>query len=84
MDPTEIAIQNAFQDLDSGQISSMRDAASKWDVTKSTLHMERKGRINQHKAQLPQQRLTPDQENFLADWIIEQDAQEFSLLHPYV
>ena len=53
-------------------------------MAKSTLHARMNGGMNRLDVQLPQHRLTPDQENFLADWVIEQDAQGFSPSHPRV
>jgi len=74
MDSVEIAIQNALKDIESGQVISIRAAATKWGVPKSTLYDRANGRTNRRVAQQPQQRLTPDQERFLTDWILEQSV----------
>jgi hypothetical protein len=84
MDSIENSIQNALQDLDSGQVTSLRAAAMKWGVPRSTLSDRRRGLNNRHIANQPRQRLTPDQEKFLADWIIEQDHQGFPPTHARV
>jgi transposase len=84
MDSIEISMQNAIEDYNSGRIPSYRAAAIKWGVSKSTLYDRIKGRTSQHVAQQPQQRLNPEQESFLAEWVIEQDAQGFSPSHARV
>jgi hypothetical protein len=48
MDPIENSMQNAIQDLDSGQITSLRAAAAKWGVPRSTLSDQRRGIHNRH------------------------------------
>jgi hypothetical protein len=84
IDSIEDSIQNALGDYKSGRISSVRAAARKWRVPKSTLYGRIKGSTSLRVAQQPKQRLSPEQESFLAEWILEQHAQGFSPSHPRV
>lgn len=61
-------------DYESGKISSLRAAAA-YGVPKTTLCDRKAGLITKQISHEQYQRLTPAQEAFLADWIIEQDSQ---------
>jgi len=73
MDPKELAIQSAIADVESGV--SQRKAADYNGVARSTLQERLNGRQGHAIAHQDQQRLTPEQEDFLADWIISEDAR---------
>jgi hypothetical protein len=84
MDSKEIALQKAIEDLNSGKIGSIRAAAKHYCVPRSTLLDRYHGTRTRRVAQQPSQRLTPNQEAFLADWIIEQYSQGFPPSHARV
>jgi len=84
MDPRENPIQNAIEDLNSGKISSIRAASKHHNVPRLTLYDRYHGMPSRRVAQQHNQRLTPDQETFLADWIIEQNSQEYPPSHTRV
>ena len=71
MDSKELSIQNAIADLDSSVFTSERAAARWHGVARSTLQGRRAGQQPHAIAHSNQQRLTPEQERFLADWILE-------------
>lgn len=71
MDPKELAIQSAIADVESGL--SQRKAADLNNVARSTLQERLKGRQGHATAHQHQQRLTPEQEDFLADWILSEE-----------
>ena len=75
MDPKELAIQNAIADLNSGVFRSERAAARWHGVPRSTLQGRRSGQQPHVIAHSNQQRLTPEQETFLVDWILEEDSR---------
>lgn len=74
MDLKELAIQSAIADVESG--TSQRKAADHHGVARSTLQERLKGRQSHAIAHQDQQRLTPEQEDFLADWILSQDVRD--------
>jgi len=75
MNNHEVAIQNAIRDLISGVYTSQRSAAKAWGIPRSTLQDRMKGRRPHKIAHQQQQRLTPDQEEFLVEWIIDEDSR---------
>ena len=75
MDAREVAIQNAIQDLNSGVFTSQRKAAKAYGVPRSSLQSRLAGRQTHAIAHQHQQRLTPDQEQFLVEWIIDEDSR---------
>jgi hypothetical protein len=75
MDPREHAIQSAISDLNSGVYTSQRKAAAAWGIPRSTLQERLKGCAPHAIAHYRQQRLTPEQEDLLLEWILEEDAR---------
>ena len=71
----EVAIQSAIRDLNTGLYSSQRAAAKAYGVPESTLRNRLKGATNSALSHQHQQRLTPTQEDFLVDWILDEDAR---------
>ncbi|KAG9188148.1 hypothetical protein G6011_02071 [Alternaria panax] len=65
MDARELAIQSAIRDLESGVYTSQRAAAKAWGVPQSTLQDRLDGRQPRAIAHQHQQRLSPEQEEFL-------------------
>ena len=74
MDDREVAIQSAIADFDAGLYPSLRQAGKAYGVAESTLRGRRAGQQRHAIAHQQQQRLTPEQEEFLVDWIIDEDT----------
>ncbi|KAG9189954.1 CENP-B protein [Alternaria panax] len=75
MDARELALQSAIADLTSGVYTSQRKAAQAWGVPRSTLQERLNGRQPNAIAHSNQQRLTPEQERLLVDWILKEDSR---------
>jgi hypothetical protein len=75
MDHREQAIESAITDLRRGVFSSQRKAADAYGIPRSTLQQRLNGRKPNAIAHSNQQRLTPEQETFLADWILDEDSR---------
>jgi len=75
MDPKEFAIQSAIADYNSGVFTSLRKAAERYGIAESTLRGRRRGQQPHAIAHQQQQRLTPEQEAFLIDWILDEDSR---------
>ena len=56
---------------------SVREAASKWGVPKSTLHDRLSGRIEVHRRAGPPTVLTKAEETRIADWLIDMAHRGF-------
>jgi hypothetical protein len=81
MDNRELSIQSAISDLNSGVFKSVRAAAKAYSIPRSTLQDRIAGATNSQKSHYNQQRLTPEQESFLVDWILEQDTNGYPPSH---
>src|SRR4051794_30745541 len=81
MKSKEINIQSALNDLDSGVLDSCRAAGRAWAVPKSTIQHRKRGAQPHATAHSAQQRLSPDQEDYLVNWILEQDSLAQPLSH---
>ncbi len=75
MDSREVAIQNAIRDLNSGVYTSQRKAAEAYGIPRSSLRGRLAGQQSHAIAHQHQQRLTPEQEGFLVQWILNEDAR---------
>ncbi|KAG9190620.1 hypothetical protein G6011_08708 [Alternaria panax] len=84
MDNHEAAIQNAIRDLNAGVFTSQRAACQAWGVPRSTLQGRLAGRAPNAIAHHQQQRLTPEQEEFLVQWILDEDLRAQPLAHSRV
>ena len=73
----EESIKRAIEDLENGNILSLRAAAAAYNIPRSTLRSRIAGGTNYQIGHHHRQRLTPAQEDFLAEWILEQDLQGF-------
>ena len=71
MDARDNIIQSAICDLNSGIYKSQRAAAKAYGIPASTLRDRINGVTNKRISHQNQQRLTPEQESFLVDWILE-------------
>ena len=84
MDTRELAIQSAIDDLRAGVFTSQRKAAKAYGIPRSTLQERINGRQPNAIAHSNQQRLTPEQEAFLVDWILDEDSRAQPPSHPRV
>jgi hypothetical protein len=81
MDARETAIQQAIQDLKSGIHTSQNAAAKAYGIPRTTLQDRLKGARDTTTSHQHQQRLTPDQEVFLVEWMLEEDARAYPPSH---
>jgi hypothetical protein len=75
MDNREYRIQCAIRDLSSGVIKSQRRAAQLYNVPRTSIQARLKGHQHHAIAHQQQQRLTPEQEEFLVQWILDEDLR---------
>lgn len=76
MSDRERAIQQAIQDFHSGKFASQRAAAAAHKIPRSTFRSRLDGGTSDSRSShTHQQRLTPAEEQFLVEWILEQDLQ---------
>ncbi|KAF7564356.1 HTH-Tnp-Tc5 multi-domain protein [Pyrenophora tritici-repentis] len=81
MGDREAAIQAAISDIDAGVFLSQRAAAKAYNIPQSTISTRIRGRQSNQASHVYQQRLTPEQEDFLVQWILEEDARAFPPSH---
>ena len=81
MDSREEAISRALSDLSTGIYTSKRAAAKAYGIPESTLRYRLGGAISSTLSHQHQQRLTPEQEDFLVEWILEEDARGYPPPH---
>ena len=77
----EAAFQAAISDLNAGVFPSQRAAAKAYNIPLATLSRRVRGSQNWQNSHIHQQRLTPQQEDFLVQWILEEDARGFPPSH---
>ena len=78
MDSREETFEAAIRDLRSGVFFfSQRAAVKAYGIPQSTLSTRLHGAQSSHLSHKYLQRLTPKQEEFLTQWILEEDAREF-------
>lgn len=75
MDTQDAATQSVQEDLNSGIFTSQRKAAAAYAVPESTLRGQRLGLQSHTISHSNQQRLDPEQEEFLEEWIIQEDGR---------
>jgi hypothetical protein len=75
MDAREVALQSALRDLNAGVFTSQRAACKAYGIPRTSLQ----ARLNGHRppkiAHHHEQRLSPEQEEFLTDWILDEDLR---------
>ena len=81
MGDREAAIQAAISDINAGVFLSQRAAAKAYNIPQSTISTRIRGRQSNQASHVYQQRLTPEQEDFLVQWILEEDARAFPPSH---
>lgn len=74
IDDTEANIQAAIKDYNACLFKSHRAAADAYNVKKSTLRDRINGKPTRAIAHFNQQRLTPDQEQYLVQWILHKET----------
>jgi 4-hydroxybenzoate polyprenyltransferase len=79
---TEEIIRFAIQDVENG--ISLRKAAERWAIPRSTLHSRIHGRVTRNEANEHNQRLSPLQELHLVGWILGQGALGLAPTHQQV
>jgi hypothetical protein len=84
MENREVATQSAIADLNSGVFTSQRQVARAYGIPRSTLQGRLEGRTNRVVAHHHQQRLTPEQEDFIVQWILEEGSRVLPLSHARV
>jgi len=75
MDSRETAIELAIQDLNAGVFASQRAAAKAYGIPRTTLQDRLKGATDRVSGHQHQQRLSPEQEESLVEWILNEDAR---------
>ena len=68
--------KNAMKDVSEGGMS-VREAASKWDVPKSSLHDRLSGKVEYDRRSGPPSILTKSEEVRLAEWLVERAQRGF-------
>lgn len=81
MSNRENMIQAAIADFRSGAYPSQRAAAAAYGIPRSTLSTRIAGRQSSRVGHQNQQRLTPAQEEFIADWILEEADRGYPPSH---
>ena len=84
MDQRERMIQSCIAEYNEGKFKSIRAASRAWDVPRTTLERRLRGAAPRRVAHHHQQRLTPEQEQFLATWILEEDTRGYPPGHDRV
>ncbi|KAI0991857.1 hypothetical protein K3495_g16330, partial [Podosphaera aphanis] len=75
MDPREHAIQEAIRGFENGTYTSLRMAAIALNVPRSTIHSRMLDFQSHAIAHKKRQRLSPEQEESLKNWIIMEDSR---------
>ena len=81
MDSSEHAINCAIKDLNDGVFTSQRKAAKKYRVPESTLRGRLAGIRKRRISQQYYQRFYPKQEEYLVNWIFDEDARVYPPTH---
>lgn len=75
MNHRDETIQTALAEFESGVYESLRATARAYGVAETTLRDRRRGATNRRAAHHHQQRLSPPQEDFLVQWILDEDTR---------
>jgi hypothetical protein len=82
--PREERIQLAIEALDSGQIRSIRSAATTFDIPSTTIHNRLRGRVPRQEAQVTNRKLSSTEEEALVQWIDSMDQRGMSPSFSYI
>jgi hypothetical protein len=77
----ELQIELALQAIRTGEVNSIRAAHRAYNIPESTLRARLNGTTNRRTAHQYRKRLSTRQEEFLIDWILEQETQGFPPSH---
>ncbi|TIA14070.1 hypothetical protein D6C80_05872 [Aureobasidium pullulans] len=77
----EAQIELALTAIRTGEVNSIRAAERAYNIPESTLRARLNGTTNRRTAHQYRKRLSIRQEEFLVEWILEQDAQGFPPTH---
>ena len=77
----EQQIELALQAIRTGEVNSIRAAHRAYNIPESTLRARLNGTTNRRTAHQYRKRLSIQQEEFLVDWILEQESQGFPPSH---
>ncbi|KAF2688300.1 hypothetical protein K458DRAFT_464661 [Lentithecium fluviatile CBS 122367] len=77
----KVNIQAALANYNAGIFTSQQAAAKAYNIPQSTFVDRLKGATTMRASHYHQQRLTPEQENFLVDWILNQDMKCYPPSH---
>jgi hypothetical protein len=77
----ELQIELALQAIRTGEVNSIRAAHRAYNIPESTLRARLNGTTNRRTAHQYRKRLSIQQEEFLVDWILEQESQGFPPSH---
>ncbi|KAF2034341.1 hypothetical protein EK21DRAFT_47657, partial [Setomelanomma holmii] len=75
MEDREFHIQSAIRDLNDGVLTSQRQACKVYGIPRTTLQGRLAGQQSHAIAHQQQQRLTPEQEETLVNWILDEDLR---------
>ena len=81
MDAYESTIQKALEHIENHPEQSVRSTAAAYNLSEATLRRRRKGATDRHTSHELYQRLSLLQEEFLVDWILEQDQHGYPPSH---
>ncbi len=81
MAPSEEMIEAAIQAFQAGEYPSQRATARAFGISPATFSARLRGRSTRQVSHEHTQRLSPAQEDFLAEWILEQDMQGYPPSH---
>ncbi|KAI0993564.1 hypothetical protein K3495_g14620, partial [Podosphaera aphanis] len=81
MSQRENSIREAIEALESNPNLTVKAVATAYSVPRSTLRDRLSGSVSRQISQQGVQRLTPNQEEFLAEWILDMDARGFPPSH---
>ena len=81
MSQRENSIREAIEALEGNPNLTVKAVATAYSVPRSTLRDRLSGSVPQQISQQGVQRLTPNQEEFLAEWILDMDARGFPPSH---
>ena len=70
----ESMLQSCIADLNSGVFTSVKQAAAAYGLPRSTLRRRLAGVATRSISHQQYQRLSPEQEDFLVQWILDEDA----------
>jgi hypothetical protein len=70
-----------LQDLDSGVFPSLRQAAAAYNIDHGTLSRRRRGQRSRVEAHVYEQKLTPELEGMLVQWLIEAERSGHAFNH---